>query len=219
MKFSTIDPYPLLQPDAQSYAEAQAHAHLVDQWLGLPIELIESQLFAPANDQIQTWVGLKPQALLTPYTEIRSMLERLKPQTGDTFVDLGCAYARMAFVQAAHYPQTRFVGYELVEPRLQAARDRLAQHAPAEFSYVLECRDIAGPDFALPDAQAYFLYDFGTRQQISTILERLRSLAARFSIRVVGRGRRTRDLIEQEHPWLSQVHRPEHAGHFSIYFS
>ena len=79
------------------------------------------------------------------------------------------------------------------------------------------CLDLASPDFVLPEAEAYFIYDFGTSAAIERTLAELRGIAARRRITVVGRGRLSRDCIERGHPWLSQVEAPVHRPHYSIY--
>jgi hypothetical protein len=68
------------------------------------------------------------------------------------------------------------------------------------------------------------VYDYGTRVAVKKTLEDLKRLrregvSGAEGFRVVGRGRLSRDLIEREHPWLSQVHAPRHLGNFSIYQS
>src|SRR4051812_908888 len=120
--FDSADPFPLLPPPLRVYALEQAHAAQVDAWLGLEVERIERELLASgrASDgkREQNWVGLPSKSLLTPYAEIRELLERLRPRAGSTLIDLGAAYGRMAFVVAAHFPEVRFVGYELVAERV-----------------------------------------------------------------------------------------------------
>jgi hypothetical protein len=51
------------------------------------------------------------------------------------------------------------------------------------------------------------------------VLASLRELARERGITVVGRGRRIRDAIEAEHPWLASVVPAKHFAHYSIYRS
>jgi hypothetical protein len=81
------------------------------------------------------------------------------------------------------------------------------------------CADLSDLAFRPLAAEFYFIYDYGTPRAISKTLEDLRVIAQRQAITVVGRGRSSRDAIEREQPWLSQVMKPEHHGHYSIYRS
>ncbi len=224
IEFSPSDPFPLLPPGRYDYAEAQLHSEKVDHWLGIPVDAVEAELARAGRTGgpyagAQAWIGLKPQALLTPYIELRTMLERLKPGPGETWADLGCAYGRLGFVMARHAPEARFVGLELVAERVRAGSESLARFAPAGFRWSLETADLSDAALPLPEAGTYFVYDFGTREAISSVLEALRLRARSAPIRVIGRGRATRDAIERSQPWLSQVTVPEHFGNFTIYRS
>lgn len=218
IRFDPLAPYPLLPAESHTYAEAQVHAAEVDRWLGFEMEPIEGKLHAgmPGYEGQQLWIGLPLQAMLTPYTELRSMLARLAPQAGQTVVDLGAGYGRMGFVVARHHPGVRFVGYEFVQERVTEGSGRL-RAAGAEKTSILLQADLSDPAFVPPAADFYFIYDYGTRKAIQKTLEDLREIAATRPICVVGRGRASRDAIEQHHPWLSQVR--EHLGNYSIYRS
>jgi hypothetical protein len=218
MIFNHLDPFPLLPDGSYSYSEAQEHAQEVDAYLGLKTEEIEDMLLQrgmPRDREL--WIGLPVKSLLTPYAEIRSVLAKINPEPGSTVVDLGAGYGRMAFVIGAHHPNIRFVGYEYVLERV-----REAQRCLAKFDYrnvEMIRADLAAPDFELPDAQTFFIYDFGRRAEIEKTLQDLRALARTRNITVVGRGRATRDLIEKQHPWLSDVVVPLLLGNTTIYRS
>jgi hypothetical protein len=233
LRFDTADPYPLLslEPGAgPTYAEEKEHAAQVDAWLGLEVERIEGQLVAErqslrspsrsigvdGRDQ-QDWIGLPPQSLLTPYTELRTLLHRLSPQANETIVDLGAGYGRMGFVLAEHYPDVNFIGYELVAARVEEGNLRLSERGHKRAKLV-EC-DLSTASFIPQEAEYYFLYDYGTREAIEKTLRDLRGIASRRPIQVVGRGRASRDAIELAHPWLSGVVTPEHYANYSIYRS
>ncbi len=231
-RFDPTDPYPLARDGSYDYARAQAHSEEVDAWLGMRTHEIEARLRAAQDDtnrrslNQQLWIGLSTRALLTPYTELRTLLTELDPKPGETVVDLGAGYGRMGFVLRRHFPEALFVGYELVRERVdegnrcferQESREGAAM-PPAE-RFKLVQADLADPGFSPRHAEHYFLYDYGTRQAISKTLEDLKLIASRQAITVTGRGRASRDAIEREHPWLSQVVSPEHHGNFSIYRS
>ena len=212
LEFTPADPFPL--PQGASYAEAQAHARTVDEWLGMNTEPIEARLAeagSPTDQQL--WIGLPTQSLLTPYTEIRELLERLSLKPDETVVDLGAGYGRMSFVIARHFPGVRFVGYEYVRERVEEANRALAKFGASPIEVV----DLKDPAFFPIEADYYFLYDYGTRDAIEKTLQDLRVIAQSRAITVIGRGRASRDAIERWHPWLSGVVAPEHFAHYSIY--
>lgn len=216
--FDPADPYPLAF--AGDYRDAQAHAGAVDAWLGLGAEAVESSLNGRQSPEGQRlWLGLPVQAMLTPYVELRAMLERLSPRPGETVIDLGAGYGRMGFVLARHFSQVRFVGYELVAERVAEGRRALDLAGARAPGVRLEAADLAAESFELPPAEHYFIYDYGSRGAIDKTLGDLRRIAGRRAITVIGRGRATRDAIERGHPWLAEVVQPEHCGNFSIYRS
>jgi precorrin-6B methylase 2 len=222
--FSASSPFPLMV-EAEVYAEAQEHSVDVDRWLGLEVEKVEKALEswgcqdpAPNSTGDQNlWIGLASKSLLTPYSEIRGILSRLSPQDGDTVVDLGAGYGRMAFVMARHYPLVRYVGYEYVGERVKEGL-RCIRKTGARNVELLHA-DLASPNFKPLSAQFYFIYDYGAPKSIEKTLHDLRRIAAVDRITVVGRGRSSRDLIEKNHPWLSQIVPPTHEKNFSIYKS
>lgn len=224
LRFDPRDPYPLLARTGRStdYAAERSHSAEVDAWLGFDTERVEAEILREERELgtwtgHQAWVGLPVQTLLTPYTEIRQMLDRIAPIAGDTVVDLGAGYGRMAFVLGVHYPGARFIGYELVAARVQEGRRVLRAHGldPECLMQV----DLSGPDFRPCEAGAYFIYDFGSREAIAKALGDLRRVARARAITVIGRGRASRDAIERGEPWLSQVVDPEHFGNWSVYRS
>jgi hypothetical protein len=216
--FNPEDPFPLR---STSYLEAQRHSEVVDSWLGLRAVEIETGLVqkkkGPKNRDQQWWIGLPTHALLTPYSELRYMLSLLSPSVGDRVVDLGAGYGRMGFVLARHYPKVSFLGYEIVKERVVEAKRCLEAHGCQ--NALMLCEDLSATEFKLTNADFYFIYDYGSRIAIAKTLNDLREIARTRAISVIGRGRLSRDLIEQENPWLSQINAPEHHGNFSIYRS
>jgi hypothetical protein len=61
------------------------------------------------------------------------------------------------------------------------------------------------------------MYDYGSRAAIEHTLAQIKAHAPKHPVVVVARGRLTRDLIERENPWLSQVHPPQHLGNYTIF--
>lgn len=213
--FRRDDPFPLLQPGEASYGEEKVHSAAVDHWLGIRVEVSEGEIEDP-GDGAQRWLHVPVETFLTPYSELRRMLEVVKPTPGSLVVDLGAGYGRLGFVVERH-TQARFLGLELVPERVSEGQRALARFGAARAQ--LEVADLAALDFVLPEADLYFVYDYGTRAAIAKTLGDLRAIARRRPLTVVGRGRAVRDAIEREEPWLSAVVAPEHHGNFSVYRS
>ncbi|UOF00043.1 class I SAM-dependent methyltransferase [Bdellovibrio reynosensis] len=215
--FNPHDPFPLLDLDQYSYQEAQEHAALVDHWLGFKLEEVEKEI-SKSHEGQQNWSHLSVQAFQTPYVELRNILEILKASSPSHVVDLGCAYGRMAFVIAEHYPQLNFTGYELEPLRVQETNRVLHQKYKESEAQIIAA-DLSLPDFTPPAADVYFIFDYGSEAAVKKTLNDLKLIALQKPIVVVGRGRLTRFLIHKEHPWLSEVNSPQHFAHFSIYSS
>ncbi len=217
--FDPKDPFPLLSATEQDYRLEKAHSAQVDAWLGFNTAEIESSV-GKLHEQ-ENWSGLPIQALMTPYTEIRFILNELAPRAGESLIDLGAAYGRMGFVIARHYRELSFQGFELEPARVEEGRRSLNLFLTSQpkVQVELQVADLESASFRMPTAEYYFIYDFGTRRAIEKTLEDLRLVAIQRSLTVVGRGRRVRDLIERGQPWLSQVAVPRHFERFSIYRS
>lgn len=214
--FDPLNPYPLLEADTYSYSAAKAHAEKVDQWLGFATENIERTL---RTDQVlsahQTWSELSVQSFQTPYCELRSLLRELSPLPGQTIVDLGSAYNRLAFIMARHYPSCSYIGIEISLSRVTHSQERLS-HWPQTRQTLLQGNLL---EMQIPTADFYFIYDFGHNDGIRHVLQELQKISLQRPIQVVARGRATRHFIMTENPWLSQIAEPRHFEHFSIFKS
>lgn len=226
LKFQASDPYPLLNGRSPSYSEILDHSAAVDAWHGLRVATIESELMghgcrsrAPeaSGEPQQLWLGLDTRSLLTPYTEIRSMLHRLAPPQGSSIADLGAGYARMGFVIGRHHADVEFIGYEYVGERVREARRCLAR-----FNYEsvkVEHADLSATTFRPEPADIYFIYDYGTPKAIEKTLHDLRRISRERPLTIVGRGRHCRMAIETRHSWLMKKYPTEPEGRFTVYVS
>ena len=196
-----------------SYSLAQKFSKELDEKLGIKIEEVEKSILLNAPQT--PWAGLDPQALQTPYPEIRFILSQLKLFPSQHLVDLGAGYGRMGLVIGHFYPEIQFSGFEISGERAHEGNRMLLSFKNVK----LINEDISKTDWNLPNADVFFIYDFGDLESIIRVVDRLKDLSTRKKIRVVGRGRRSRDHIERHEPWLSQVHPPVHCGNFSIYQS
>ena len=209
----------------------RVHSAWVDRTLGIQVEKIETTLYEAAlkldpqgshktwgrslHEGNQTWVGLWSQTLQTPYSELKQICELLKPKKLEHLVDLGAGYGRMGWVLHLLYPETSFSGYEYVSERVIEGSRLLDQLGCVKARLIHQ--DLTQADFKLPEADFYFVYDYGTLEHIRHTLDQLKEMGDRKKFKVIARGLGTRSLIDHEHPWLSQVFDPHHEEHFSIY--
>lgn len=218
ISFDPKDPFPFLEFGSYNYAAAKEHAVQVDRFLGLKIHEIESSLPSVKPKELaaqEMWIGLDAQSFLTPYVEIRTALEMLELKAQDRVIDLGCGYARMAHIIGRHYPDVKFIGYEIVHERVQEA---LRSLAPFGYRNV-QVEQIDLVEHAPEAADHYFIYDYGSNQAISKTLLDLQKVARHQPIQIIARGRASRHLIHRDHPWLCEVNTPRHCDTFSIYRS
>lgn len=209
VSFERRDPFPNLGEGKFSKSEAKAHASEVDSYLGLRISAIETKLHhagskSPApeasGDHQQLWFGLDPQDLLTPYLEIRTTLESIDLKNRKHVVDLGAAYGRMGFVIERHFPKLTFTGFEYVGERVVEGAQALKRFGARRAT--LEHADLTSTKFQIPDADVFFIYDYGTPKAIEKTLYDLRKISLKREILIVARGRNCRYAIESKHPWL-----------------
>lgn len=201
-----------------SYSEAKAFSSRWDERLGFRKSEVEAELLRGASakrvDEEQAWIGLPLPSLETPYPEILEALQVIgSPREDFVLADLGAAYGRVALVLGLLHPQAKFMGIELREERVQEAQRvwRLLGLDRADLRY----GNLA--EQKVPHADLYFVYDLGTVERIRAVLRQIQDVARGQSVTVIGRGRATRNVIESEHPWLSQVRSPSHFANLSVY--
>jgi hypothetical protein len=203
----------------------------LDQYFGYNINQIENNLLEAArvirplgtmdnfgealHQGHQTWVGLDPQTLNTPYSELIQLCDLLNPAPDEILVDLGAGYGRMGLILNLLHPGTTFIGYELVRERVEEGKRILSSHNCE--SAELICQDLTDPGFILPDANYYFLYDYGKVPHIRETLKQIEEKADTKSFKVIARGKGSRSLIQHEHPWLCGVNPVHHEENFSIF--
>ena len=221
LKFDPLNLFPKVTPETVPYIEEKAHSKLVDDFLGYQIDEVELRLIHKIQgleNRAEQWIGLAPESLQTPYTEIRRMLESVDLKPEEKVVDLGAGYGRMGFVLNSFFPDSEFMGVEISKLRVEEG-NRIYQRHELPETIRLVNGDLADEDFKLPEARVYFLYDLSIRTTIQKVIDQLKEISKKRAITVIGRGRATRDQIERGEPWLSQVVPPIHCGNFSVYSS
>jgi hypothetical protein len=204
-----------IQRKTSNYQEAKVISKEIDLLLGFNCHEIEKTLIQ--NEAKQEWIGLDIQIFQTPYSEILDMLQFIKPNKNDHWIDFGAAYGRMGIVIGLYYPQMKFTGFEINQARVDEG-NRIFDQWQLKNSN-LYCQDISNQDFKIESANVFFIYDFGTRDDIYILLEKLKEKARHQSIKVITRGRGCRQWIMLDFPWLASINEPIHFEHWSIFTS
>jgi len=188
----------------------------IDLKLGFNIKKIEEKMRAQAlaikpgtffdewgpilHGGAQTWIGLDFQVLQCTYHDLKNLFSELPMSKVQRVVDLGAGYGRMGLFLHWYYPQKEFLGYELVRERVQEGMRiyeqwGLKRHLLIEKDLTKLCE--------LPEAELYFIYDFGSEKDLKLILERLLNLPHRSL--VVVKGRICRNLMLKDSRWENEI--------------
>lgn len=190
------------------------HSENLDSFLGYNCLEIENELAKTNKFEKKTWLGLHPQVLQTPYSQIFHFLSILKKYSPQTVVDFGAAYGRVAFVMQSLIPDAQFIGYEVIEKRYLEAKRLFTLHNLDKSS--MNCTDITQPNFEIPVADIYFVYDFSEPKHIRDLLSKLISQDHdRFFL--VARGDGVRSIIQNRVPELWAAYDPIHDEEWSLY--
>jgi hypothetical protein len=196
--------------------EWEPHAKQLDAALGINLDQCEREISAREASSVTeqaAWRGLRADVLLTPYCEFAQAVGECGE--AEHWVDLGSAYSRLGHVLGELRPLARFTGIELVPERAREG-ERVLQARGLTRARVLQA-DLEQCE--IPEADVYFLYDFGALPAIRRVLEVLKAHARQRPLRIVARGRFTRHEIERAHPWLSQVVTPLRHPRYAVYFT
>lgn len=207
------------------------HAQMVDKILGVRPKYVEEMLIAEAkgfepegshetwgpvlHDGVQTWVGLDIETLQTPYSECLRILQLLKIRPYQHIIDLGAAYGRMGIVIGGLFIKNSFTGYEYVKARVDEG-NRVYKELGFVRSQLIQ-QDLFDPSFELPEADIYFIYDYGQVEHIDHTLKQIEKIASKRPVKVVVRGKFTKKIIHDLHPWLDLKYEGKLEEFFSIY--
>ena len=195
----------------ESGLHPRIHARNLDKQIGYRINKIEAKLLQkyrsycePSNDGgtqhyegTQTWIGLAPHVLQTPYNHIYDALISLSQYPIEKIVDIGCGYGRVGLVMNSLFPNAEFVGYEILKLRAREA-NRVYEKLELNNCEVL-LENVLDDAFLLPKAQIYFIYDFSEMEDLCVILDELMSRAKDYQFFLITVGDRVDYLIERKY--------------------
>ncbi len=207
------------------------HSNHIDKILGFRLKYIEEMMVAEARNfepdgsheswgpkihkGAQTWVGLDLQTLQTPYSEILRILQLLKIKPYQQIIDLGAAYGRMGIVLGGLFIKNPFIGFEYVKARVDEGNRIYKELGFNRCQLVTQ--DLFAQNFELPEADVYFIYDYGQVEHIDHTLKQIALIAKKRPVKVVARGKFTKKIIGQYHPWLELKYEGKLEEFFSVY--
>lgn len=112
----------------------------------------------------------------TPYSTLIQYLDILQPPLGAHVVDLGAGYGRLGFVIALLRPDLHFTGYEYVGERVAVAQRCSEKLQLGEHVRFVE-QDLKDPNFEIPAADLYYLYDPFTEESYRAVTAQLKKLS------------------------------------------
>ena len=229
IRVQIADPNIFLSPDQRS---PKQYSRDIDRYLGFRIPKVEQGLlkkYRPFYKEIdssnkkkhyegtQTWIGLHPQVLQTPYSEILRFFEKLKDYPISKVVDLGAGYGRVGIVLSALFPNASFLGYEILDVRIKEAR-RMFSRLELE-NCEMRSQNILDEDFDIPKADVYFIYDFSDPIDLRAILKKLDKKLFKENFFIIAKGEGVRSLIQLKFPQFWVSHGVIHDQEWSIYSS
>lgn len=198
----------------------------IDDILGFRISEIEKELLLELGHfkslskkkvyTSETWIGLEPQMLQTPYWEILEFYQILAKFNPYSFVDLGAGYSRLGVVLNLLQDDFQYTGYELVDKRVQ---ESIRVFKANNFkNYEISQKDIL-KDISIPDADVYFIYDFSSPKEQTEILDLFSKKMYKDKFFLVARGHGIRSIIQNKYKEFYACHGVIHKENYSIYSS
>lgn len=163
----------------------------------------------------ETWIGLNPQVLLTPYSELYDIFNLISGHQIDSIIDIGSAYGRVGIVSKAFFPKSVFYGYEIVKKRMSEA-SRVSELYGLNFQ--LSNQNVLDDDFDLPKCSVYFIYDFSHFMHIKAILNKLEKLIGNHKFILIAKGDEVRSNIQMYFPVFYTKTSPIYRKEWSIFF-
>lgn len=120
----------------------------------------------------------------TSYTTILKALRNLGLARGARLIDLGSGYGRVGLVTGLWREDLNFTGYEYVGHRVEASRASAARAGIGDRVNFVE-QDLSAKDFAIPSAEAYYMFDPFSADTYLHVLNQLAAIGRDRAITVV----------------------------------
>ncbi|MGK0176422.1 MAG: hypothetical protein ACJAYS_001068 [Lentimonas sp.] len=130
-------------------------------------QMPESSLLDGANWNKPT----SPDGYSSSYRPIKAILKASGMKDGDTFVDIGSSYGRVGCTVGVNFPNSRFLGFEIVKERVIEAQ-RVAEFLQLHNVNYFDT-DVSADDFTIPKADWFFLYNPLNKEALAQILKKI----------------------------------------------
>ena len=117
------------------------------------------------------------------YNDIKLIFKEIEIKSGDVFVDIGSSYGRVGNIVGANYPNTQFLGYEIVRERAIEAQRVAKLLQLSNVNYF--CTDVSASEFNIPEANWFFLYDSLNNESLAKILEKISMINSNRKARLI----------------------------------
>ncbi|MBC7465010.1 MAG: hypothetical protein H7256_03370 [Bdellovibrio sp.] len=141
----------------------------------------------PALDQKERLYEGAGVGVQSSYATTLIALRYLNLAKGSRFIDLGSGYGRIGLVIGLMRPDIQFTGYEFVQERVAIA-NKASVHFNLNQHVNFIAQDLSSPEFKIPMADTYYIFDAFTDSSFKTIIEQLQVLTATRKITVVTKG-------------------------------
>lgn len=105
------------------------------------------------------------------YSLLLDIFNYIRPSQNELLIDVGSGFGRVGHFLGLCFPDTKYIGYEIVDQRVQCANDIAAKNKLNHLEF--HTQDILAPEFALPNGQYYFLYDPLDKEGLTKFTDRL----------------------------------------------
>ncbi|MBX3023187.1 MAG: class I SAM-dependent methyltransferase [Bdellovibrionales bacterium] len=137
--------------------------------------------------------------LNTPVSDLRRLEDIILFRPDERIVDLGSGHGAPAFYFATRYPETEWLGLELVDAKVRGA-NRVAEFLDLR-NVRFEQADLGSPQFHLPSADTYYLLNSVPPEILHRLLLQMHEVAKTRRIRIVALGM-NHSLLGADTNWL-----------------
>lgn len=144
----------------------------------------DQRMKAHASERLYEGAGREVQ---TSYAQIFSVLDHLKLREGAHLVDLGSGFGRMGLVAGLWRDDLKFTGYEFFGHRVDVSRASTKRLGLSDRVSFYE-QDLSDPNFKIPSADVYYMYDPFTAETYERVIARLLDVGRTRAVSVVTKG-------------------------------
>ena len=154
----------------------------------------------------------------TSYITILRTFELIPAKQQARWVDLGSGFGRVGLALGLLRPDATFNGYEIITHRVDisnAAARRAGIHERIRF----ETQDLADPNFKIPEADVYYMWDPFTKETYQYVLQQIKEQARTREVTVVAKGAAATwmEEIMREENWAAN--RTHDGGNLGVFTS